>query len=135
MPSHQGPLLDHLERVGACVNPLAGAPPPVHPIHAQTCGRVCTTVIAPSGATTPSMSWGMPSRAASIDAPTLQISDRRCLRNPGSCEGEEGEQIVRWGARRDQGPAGEEEGRGGEREFPKGTGVALAREPLTHVSQ
>ena len=41
--------------------------------------------MAPSGATTPSMSWGTPASAVSIEAPTLQISDKRCRRKLGSC--------------------------------------------------
>lgn len=53
-----------------------------HPYY--TCGLVCTTVMAPSGATTPSISWGTPSSAVSMEAPTLQISDKICRRKPGS---------------------------------------------------
>lgn len=76
--SHAQQLCAATARPGAAV-PGPGAPRTTP----QTCGRVCTTVMLPSGPTTPSTSCALP-RATSMSLPTLHILASSAFLKPGS---------------------------------------------------
>ncbi len=63
------------------------------PAPAHTCGRVCTTKMAPSAATQPSTSCALPS-ASSIAAPVLATRDSRSFRNPSSASSLRGRRLL-----------------------------------------